>query len=85
MSAHRALLWAASTEGFICQQGSAFFFFFSSAEGVNDGSFSFSASSRAGNNPEITCRDDALMILVMKKAWIIQCCNRLEGASLPSV
>lgn len=57
---------------------------------MNDGSFSFSASSRAGNNPEITCRDDALMILVMKKLrlfsaatdWKEPACLQCNGPTL---
>lgn len=49
-------------EGFICQQGCV------SQQGMwKIARVSHSTCSPAGNNPEITCRDDALMILLMKK------------------
>ena len=48
--------------GFICQQGCV------SQQGTwKMARVGHSACSPAGNNPEITCRDDAVMILLMKK------------------
>lgn len=94
MSARRAPLWACFSRRrkalFVNKAALFLLFFFSLAGGVNDGSFSFSASSRAGNNPEITCRDDALMILVMKKLrlfsaatdWKEPACLQCNGPTL---
>lgn len=72
-------------EGFICQQGCV------SQQGMwKMARVSRSTCSPAGNNPEITCRDDALMILLMKKPglssaatdWKEPACVQCNGPSL---
>lgn len=61
-SSRHVLLPPQSGKGFICQQGCI------SLQGMwKMVRVSYSSRSPAGNNPEITCRDDALMILLMKK------------------
>lgn len=51
---------------------------------------SYSTCSLAGNNPDITCRDDVLMILLMKRPglssaaadWKEQACVQCNGPGL---
>lgn len=70
---------------FICQQGCVSQWGMWKMARISHGTFSL-----AGNNPEITCRDDALMILLMKKPglssaetdWKEPTCVRCNGPRL---